>query len=181
MANRHKASKKSRKAATEMRSMEVESGLLNAKDDKEERPEINPEGGKSKPRLDKMARGGRAKKPSINININTAPHGGEPHIPPALAAMATAAAQGGPPPLGPPGGGPPMPPPGMKPPGGPPMGMKRGGPISGLSTPENNKKWSSYASGNSYASGGAVRYPISAGSESGVGRLQKSKAQGKRK
>lgn len=55
------------------------------------------------------------------------------------------------------------------------MGMKRGGPISGLSTPENNKKWSSYASGNSYASGGAVqhKYPkMAAGAESGMGRKE---------
>jgi len=100
-------------------------------------------GGKSKHRLDKFARGGKAKgKHGNHVNIaivsprshddaGAAPGG--PALPPPHPAM------GGPPP-GPPGlppglppGGPPGMPPGMPPPGMKPPGMmKRGGGVSGV-------------------------------------------------
>jgi hypothetical protein len=82
---------------------------------------------------------------------------------------------------GPPAGGPPMGPP----PGGPPMGAMPGGPppgvpmrakggrvLGGDATKDNLDAWSARAAKNSYAKGGR----ISAGAESGVGRLQKARA-----
>lgn len=75
------------------------------------------DGGSSKPRLDKYARGGAVKKGATNVNVIIAPQGGQP-------------ANSPPPVLPAPGGmGPPPPvPPGIPPPGGPPpMMQNRGG------------------------------------------------------
>ena len=92
-------------------------------------------------RLDKFARGGKAKKPNtqVNIAIVAPPGGSQPPGPGGVAPAAPAI-------LPPPGGGPsPMMPPGpMAPP------MKRGGKV-----------------------------PMTAGAESGVGRLQKKRIYGK--
>lgn len=70
---------------------------------KKAKAEVKAEGAKAKPRLDKFARGGAAKKGKTTVNVIVAPQNGAPAVPP----MA-----------GPPPGAPPM----MKPPG-----MKTGG------------------------------------------------------
>jgi hypothetical protein len=119
-------------------------------------------GKKSGGRLDKYARGGRAKKGGhTNVNVIVAPHG--PH--PAAGAAPAALPPGGPPMPPPGGGGPPM----MPPPGGPPGG----GLPPGLGKPPGmmNK------GGRAYKNGGKVG--MKAGSDSGVGRLEKVKAYGK--
>lgn len=116
-------------------------------------------------RIDKMARGGRMgkitpkkHKPHIKINILNAPGGGEK---PPLAL----GAPGLPGPIAAPTPRMPMPPPGGPPLGGPPPvpGMKRGGRayISGVSTPENLKKWKGYAEEGTAkrASGGRLKVP----------------------
>ena len=76
---------------------------------------------------------------------------------------------GGPGPMLPPGGPPGMPPrPGMP----PPPGMRRGGKVlHGESTEGNIKQMAQRAAKHSYARGGK----ITAGAESGVGRLQKAR------
>ena len=122
--------------------------------------ETKAEGKKSGGRLDKYARGGKTKdKKGTHINIavvnphkdaapGVPPAGGPPGLPPGLP-------PGGPPglpPGGPPGMPPGMPPPGMKPPGM----MKKGGRV--------------------FKRGGKV--PMTAGSLSGEGRLEKKKAYG---
>lgn len=60
------------------------------------------------------------------------------------------------------------------------MKKKDGGGISGL--PKNNKEWADYASKNSYkraAGGGIKKAKLTGGADSGVGRLEHSKAQRK--
>ena len=99
--------------------------------------DLKAEGGAVKPRLDKMARGGKAKH-HTHINIMVAPKGGDGAPPPGLGAGGPPMAPPmgpkppmGPPPGGPMGAGPPGLPPGMPPPGAggpkPPGMMKRGG------------------------------------------------------
>lgn len=138
----------------------------------------------------KFARGGKVKGGKghhTKINIVVAPKAGGADVPP-------------PPMAPPPGAGmtpPPMPPktPMMPPPGGPmgggmpgigakPGGMKRGGGVpSGISSPENLKKWADYASKNTkYERGGRV-YPLDAatgGAGGAGGRLAKAHLRGKR-
>lgn len=103
------------------------------------------------------ARGGRTKGNTTNIIIASQPK--ETPTPPI--------------PMVPPGplpGGPPMGPP----PGGPPPGMPMrasGGRVSGTSTKGNLGSWANRAAKNSYAKGGR----ITAGAETGVGRLQKAR------
>lgn len=110
-------------------------------------------------RLDKFARGGRTKhKPHTKINIVVAPHGGNSE------------------PAGPPGGlpgGMPMPPP--RPPMGPPPGMGGGMPPGmppGGPPPMMRKSGGRVG----YAKGGKV--PMTAGADTGKGRLEKAKAYG---
>lgn len=122
------------------------------------------EGGKPKPRLDKgYAKGGAVKKgkdAKTNINVIVAPQGGgdkPPMLPPPGPPMGAAPPMMPPkPPMGPPVG-----PPGAMPPGLGPRPFKNGGPVRG--------------SGGRFAKGGAVK--MTAGSESGLGRLQKIAAQ----
>ncbi len=115
-------------------------------------------GGDSSPK--RFARGGKVG--TTNIIIASSPK--DQPAPPMPLPM------GGPPP------GPPMPPPGA---GGPPPGMPMrasGGKVGGDSTKGNLDGWSGRAAKNSYAKGGR----ITAGAESGVGRMQKAKrARGK--
>lgn len=118
--------------------------------------ESKVEGHRGHKRMDKRARGGGTKHGKHHTQVNiavVAPHRGGPPSPPGLGAPAG----GGGPPLPPPGG-PPKPP--MLPPGGamppPPPGggmMKRGG--------------------KAYKRGGGIG--MTAGSESGEGRLQKAR------
>src|SRR5215475_14533342 len=129
----------------------------------------------------RYARGGKVKG---DVNITIVPPSGPGALPgpatagalaPALSALAAGAAR---PPLPPPGPGGPMAPPPPMGAGVPPMpprppGMKRGGAIAG-EMPENEGAWKEYASRNSSkpnrASGGRIK--MTAGAESGVGRLQ---------
>jgi hypothetical protein len=114
--------------------------------------DLKPEGKASGGRLDKFARGGRAKggKKNTHINIVVAPKGGD----------AASVPPGGPPPGigGPPPGAIPKPPLGA---GGPPPGMPTGGPGGAGPLPPGLKR------------GGKVK--MTAGAESGEGRLQKVK------
>lgn len=106
------------------------------------------------------ARGGRTKGNTTNIIIASQPK--EAPTPPMPMAL----------PPGPPPGGPPMGPP----PGGPPPGMPMrasGGRVEGTTTKGNLSGWANRAAKNSYAKGGR----ITAGAESGVGRLQKANRQ----
>lgn len=160
--------------------------------------ETKAAGGSVKPRLDKFARGGAAKKKGhhTHINIMVAPKGGD-GAPPPLGA-------GGPPPVGappmvpkgpmppPPGGpmgaGPPGMPPGI---GGPkpPGMMKRGGKVySGISSKANIEHWAKRTGENTkYAKGGAVtdgaiapfKPPHMEGGAGGArGRMDKKRAYG---
>ena len=151
-----------RKRAHEMSKHFKRGGKVKHDDEKEDRAlfkkmihehDTKVHGKKSGGRLDKYARGGRAKgkhKGHTNVNIVVAPHGPHP-------AVGAAPALPPAPPL-PPGGGGPMggPPPGMMPPPGGPPPMKRGGKIK-------------------FARGGKIgKHGYTAGSESGEGRLQKA-------
>ena len=160
---------------------------------KKHETEMHAEGKKSGLRLDKHARGGKAKgKKSPKINIKIVSNKGEPPIYPMMA------------PLGPAGlsGLPPAPPPGM-PAGMPPRGMmgmrkhggkiKRadGGKVTGSSYPKSIKfKPETPTTGGVLDTesqmkflkrerGGAAmkKYPISGGAEGGLGRLQLSRNQ----
>lgn len=151
---------------------------------KHEAEEMKSEGKKGKARLDKRARGGGVKHGGkkghkTHINIVVAPKGGDAAVPP------PGAGAGGPPP-----GGPMIPPGPMAPPPGPlgagppgmggPPGMKRGGGVPrGISSKANLEHWSNRAKSNTkYERGGKVK--MHGGADSGIGRLDKIKAYGKR-
>jgi len=155
---------------------------------KKHETEMHAKGNKSGSRLDKHARGGKAKgKKSPKINIKIVSNKGEPPISPVAA------------PLGPAGlsGLPPAPPQGI-PPGL--MGMRKhggaakradGGKVTGSSYPESIKphKVTIPEGGLAHpekgiqnikrARGGAAmkKYPISGGAEGGTGRIQLAHAQ----
>lgn len=146
--------------------------------------DLKAAGGKAAGRLDKLARGGKARGKKgghhTHVNIMVPPNGGDPNagaLPPSPLGAAPPAPSMAPPPGGPMLGGAPGAPPPL---GAPPMpGMKRGGGTSGLSKKANIDKWSARASSNTkYAKGGKV--PVDAGAGSGEGRLDKIKAYGKR-
>jgi len=151
--------------------------------------EVKAEGRAQGGRLDKRARGGGLKKHGkghhTHINIMVAPKGGGADVPPPPGAGGLPPPPMGappmvpkgpmpPPPGGPMGAGPPGMPPGMPPPGG----MKRGGKTySGISSKANIDHWAKRTGGNTrYEKGGKV--PMTAGADSGEGRLQKIKAYG---
>lgn len=164
---------------------EAEDKKLFGKMIKKHDAEHKAEGKKSGGRLDKFARGGRAKGKhgnKTNVNIVVAPHGPHPAAgaaPPAPGGLPPPGAgpmpppggpMGGPPLGGPPGGIPGGPPPGMPPGMGPkpPGMMKRGGAV---------KK---------YARGGPTNVPpkmvkigakMKAGSDTGTGRLDQARIQ----
>src|SRR5512143_1251932 len=134
---------------------------------KHEASELHAEGKKSGGRLHKYARGGRTKaKEGTRINIvNVAPSDKSPPT--------DGAAPGGPMPMPPPPPpGPPMAGPGM-PPGLPPGGPMGGPP--GLKPPGLMKRGGRI---KKYARGGKLG--MTAGAETGKGRLQKVKIQKKR-
>ncbi len=155
--------------------------------------DLKAEGGAVKPRLDKMARGGKAKH-HTHINIMVAPKGGDGAPPPGLGAGGPPMAPPmgpkppmGPPPGGPMGAGPPGLPPGMPPPGAggpkPPGMMKRGGKApSGISSKSNIEAWGNRTTSNTkYESGGRVplKYPPMKGGAGGAnGRLAKKDSYG---
>lgn len=117
----------------------------------------------------RFARGGKVKG-DTNINI-VIPGGG------AKSPMPMPMPMGGPPPG--PGPGLPAPPMGGPPPGPPGMPMRAsGGKVNGIATKEGIAKQSARAAANSYARGGSTK--MTAGSESGVGRLQLAAIQKKR-
>lgn len=156
---------------------EAEDKKLFSKMIKKHDAEHKAEGKKSGGRLDKYARGGRAKGKhgnKTNINVVVAPHG--PH--PAASAA---------PPAGPiPGGGPPMPPPGMKPPMGPPglgggpPGLPPGGPPPGMPPMKRGgavKRASGGRTNGMHLIKGSLK--MKAGSDTGVGRLYQAEVQKK--
>lgn len=133
--------------------------------------DLKVEGRATGGRLDKFARGGRAKHKGggkTHINILVAPHGGS--------SPAEGAAPSGPPGLPPGAGGPPpmMKPPMGPPPGGPPPGM--GGPPPGGPPPGMKPPGMMFRGGRAYAKGGKV--PMKGGAQTGEGRLDKKKAYG---
>ena len=135
--------------------------LIKSMMDKEEKSEPKVEGKASGGRLDKFARGGGTKgkgkhKGGNHVNVViAAPHGS----PPGMGAAPADPAGGLPPP---PGGG--LPP-------GPPMGMPPGGP-PGMPPGQPPMK----RGGRAYAAGGKVK--MTAGAQTGEGRLEKKKAYG---
>lgn len=148
-----------RKRASEMAKCFASGGKVSHPDEAQDRKlikkmmaeEESVEGRASGGRLDKYARGGKAKgkkgksKKGNNVNILIAPKEKEEKVvvpPPMPGGPGMMAGPGGPPPMGPPPGGPPMPLP----------GMKRGGKV-----------------------------PMKGGAETGVGRLDKVRAQKKAK
>jgi len=178
------------KRGGKVHSDEAEDKALIKKELKKHDAEHKAEGGSVTPRLDKRARGGGVKKHGkghhTHINIMVAPKGGDAGGPAGGAGMPMPPPGGGAPPMVPKGPMPPPPgalgagPPGM-PPGAPPPGMpgmKRGGRApSGISSKGNLEHWAKYASSNTkYEKGGKV--PMTAGADSGPGRLQKIKAYG---
>lgn len=127
-----------------------------------DRGESKVEGGKGRSRF---ARGGRTKHKGSQTNIAIV-------VPQKGASSGSDGPQAGPvsPPMA--GPAPPMPMPPGGPPGMPPPPMRAsGGRVGGDSSKANLDGWSARAAKNSYARGGRM----TAGAESGVGRLQKAK------
>lgn len=126
-----------------------------------EKEEMKVEGRASGGRLDKFARGGKAKHhKGTNVNIAIVNPGQKSDAAPKMPMPA----------------GPPLPPPGL-PPGGPPPMMPPPKPPMGGGLPPGMMP-PMQRGGRAYAKGGKV--PMTAGADSGEGRLQKIKAYGKR-
>lgn len=157
---------------------------------------LKADGTKSKGRLDRYARGGKVKK-GTTVNVIVAPGAGGDKTPLPVNAPPGAA------PLPPPRP-PMMPPPGGMPPGGPPgmmprrdggrAGYKKGGAVkSGPAWEEGNKNATpvEHSPGKNDTAKinskpplltrkrGGRAYPLTAGADSGEGRLQKTRAQRK--
>lgn len=123
----------------------------------ERHDEVRPEGRKG------YARGGKVKGNTTNIIIAGGGAQKQP-VPVPVPAGGPGGPPPGPPPMMPPGAG--APPPGM------PMRAKGGRVLGGDASKDNLDAWSARAAKNSYAKGGR----ITAGAESGVGRLQKARS-----
>lgn len=128
------------------------------------------DGGMAKPRADRLARGGKAKKhkgTTVNVIV-----GGQHAAPP----MPVPKPVPVPVPAGPAAA---PPPPGMAGPGGPPppMGLKRGGRAK-CSTGGNSQRDEKGGMPKGHFKRGGKTYPISDGAGGGAGRMEKAKAYG---
>lgn len=135
------------------------------------------DGGVTKPRADRLKRGGKVKGGKTVVNVNII--GGQKDVAPKPMPIPVPMPGAGGPPMPPPGGpGGPMPP-DMAGPGGPPMGLKRGGVAKAAKAGTQRDKIKGLPMGQ-FKKGGRTRMPVPMkdGAGGGLGRLAKAKEYG---